>query len=173
MKEVSIEHMETWLLHDIHGGAEKSFGQETLLNSGGGAELRDLSRLITRLQVSMYLLPLVLLIAPPRQLETVKWGDKHLLGLLKKEDGKTMTDRLGWAERGNPWLHLTWSSRRPGRRRTLPLWYWYAIICTKSLYKTCIFRCVCVDLGILAMMWSLNWTIDHLIRFYFCQLFLY
>lgn len=67
-----MEHMETWLLHDIYGGAEKSFGQETLLDSGGGTELRDLSLLITRLQVSMYLLPLVLLIAPLRQLETVK-----------------------------------------------------------------------------------------------------
>lgn len=67
-----MEHMETWLLHDIHGGAEKFFDQETLLDSGGGTELRDLSLLITRLQVSMHLLPLVLLIAPPRQLETVK-----------------------------------------------------------------------------------------------------
>lgn len=29
-----MEHMETWLLHDIHGGAEKSLRQETLLESG-------------------------------------------------------------------------------------------------------------------------------------------
>lgn len=53
-------------------GQKSPFAKKHYWSQGSGTELRDLSLLITRLKVSMYLLPLVLLIAPPGQLDTVK-----------------------------------------------------------------------------------------------------
>lgn len=61
--------------------------------TGSLIELRESCPLIARLKVSLYLYSLVLLIAPKRQLDTVKWGDKQILGLLIEGDGKTMINK--------------------------------------------------------------------------------
>lgn len=68
---------------------DNHFGPVTARHlTGSLIELRESCLLITRLKVSMYLYPLLLLIALKRQPDTVKWGDKQILGLLIEGDGK-------------------------------------------------------------------------------------
>lgn len=83
-------------------GQKSPFTKKHYWSQGSGTELRDLSLLITRLKVSMYLLPLVLLIAPPGQLDTVKWGDKHTPWAIKERGRKNYDGQIGLSWRKRP-----------------------------------------------------------------------
>lgn len=119
MKEVSPEHMETWLLHDIHGGAEKSLSQETLLESGESDWIKGLKSSYHRTQgVSVFVVSGVInrTLGATRH-RTVRWQSTPRA--IKKRGRKNYD---GWIDLGS-WrraltsAHVVFQGRRRTRRK--------------------------------------------------------